>query len=273
MIGLCRAPGRLLQIGAMVALGAMAIALPATAAQDASAAHPAHIHSGTCAALGDVVAPLTDVAAIGASSGAVGPASALPVEMSTTRVDIPMQTIIDGGHAVNIHQSAAEINAYIACGDIGGVVSDNTLVIGLGELNGSGYSGVAVLKSDGNATDVTVYLTQGAAGTGTASSAQEAAPTTAASTNEPAPATAASAAVEIKGFAFNPPTIDVPVGDSVTWTNGDNVPHTASGLDRAVLQSGAIAPGATFTQKFDAAGSFDYFCEFHPNMKGTIVVK
>ena len=40
-----------------------------------------------------------------------------------------------------------------------------------------------------------------------------------------------------------------------------------------MLQSGAIKPGESFTQTFDKAGTFEYFCEFHPNMKGTIVVK
>ena len=50
-------------------------------------------------------------------------------------------------------------------------------------------------------------------------------------------------------------------------------PHTATGVDREVLQSGAIKPGESFTQKFDTAGTFEYFCEFHANMKGTVVVK
>jgi plastocyanin len=52
------------------------------------------------------------------------------------------------------------------------------------------------------------------------------------------------------------------------------VPHTATATERGVLQSGAIAPdGGSFSQTFEAAGSLDYFCEFHPNMEGTIVVE
>jgi plastocyanin len=39
------------------------------------------------------------------------------------------------------------------------------------------------------------------------------------------------------------------------------------------MQSGAISPGTSFSQTFDAAGEFPYFCEFHPNMQGSIVVQ
>jgi hypothetical protein len=39
----------------------------------------------------------------------------------------------DGQHAINVHQSAEEIDVYIACGDIGGQMMDPTLVIGLVE--------------------------------------------------------------------------------------------------------------------------------------------
>ena len=47
-----------LRAASVVALGAFSLLAPALAAQDADEAHPAHIHSGTCAELGDVVAPL-----------------------------------------------------------------------------------------------------------------------------------------------------------------------------------------------------------------------
>ena len=65
----------------------------------------------------------------------------------------------------------------------------------------------------------------------------------------------------------------ISVGDTVTWTNQDQVPHTATAEDRAVLQSGTISPGSSFSQVFETAGEFPYFCEFHSNMTGTIVVQ
>jgi len=244
------------------------------AAQDDEAeVHPAHIHSGTCAELGDVVVPLNDITQIGGDAERTGASDAIPVKSSLTVVDMPLQEIIDGGHAINVHLSADEIGTYIACGNIGGAVTtdegeeENELVIGLGELNDSGHTGVAWLGADGDQTRVGVYLVEPAA---MAEAAQEATPGAA---DAGADAAAESVAVEIKNFAFNPPEITVPAGGSVTWTNGDTVPHTATGLDRDALQSGAIAPGESFTQDFDAAGTFEYFCEFHPNMKGSIVVE
>lgn len=260
-----------LRLGSVVALAAMAFMTPTIAAQEAAeSAHPAHIHSGTCDALGDVVNPLSDVAIPEGESS--GPASAQAVKLSETVVDMPLQDIIAGGHAINVHQSAEEIDVYIACGDIGGVLQSSTdddreeLRIGLTELNDSGHVGVAWLGADGDQTRVSVMMLEpsGMSGDG-AGAAQEATPA--------ADASAATSAVEIKDFTYNPPTIEVPVGGSVTWTNQDNAPHTATALEREVLQSGPIAFGESFTQTFDTAGTFDYFCEFHANMKGSIVVE
>jgi plastocyanin len=277
MNALRRSFGRSTRIGSVIALSALALLVPGLAAQDDEAeVHPAHIHTGTCAELGDVVAPLTDIAHVGADAEMTGAASAIPVKGSVTVVDMPLQEIIDGGHAINVHESAEAIDVYIACGDIGGAVTmdegeeENELIIGLGELNDSGHTGIAWLGAEGDQTRVAVYLVEptGAGGAG-AEAAQEATPVAADGDAD----AAESLAVEIIDFAYNPPEITVPVGGSVTWTNEDGAPHTATGLDREALQSGAIAPGASFTLTFDTAGTIEYFCEFHPNMKGSIVVE
>jgi plastocyanin len=262
-------PARSHRFAALAALSALAFLAPALAAQD-EAPHPAHIHAGTCAELGDVVFPLTDVASAEGESS--GPDSAHPVKISETEIEAPLQDIIDGGHAINVHLSADEIGTYIACGDIGGVVQDNadgrtSLIIGLGELNDSGHTGVAWLGADGDVTEVAVMLMEpesmGDSGT---DAAQEASP-------DAADASADASAVTIQGFAFNPPAIEIPAGGSVTWTNEDNAPHTATGLDRDALQSGTLPFGESYTQTFDTAGTYEYFCEFHPNMEGTVVVQ
>jgi hypothetical protein len=125
--------GRFLRIAPVAALASLTLLVPAFAAQDVDEAHPAHIHSGTCAELGDVVYPLTDVAAATDQGEASGPDSAIPVEVSVTTVDAPLQEIIDGGHAINVHLSADEIGTYIACGDVGGAV--RTDADGREELN------------------------------------------------------------------------------------------------------------------------------------------
>src|SRR5918993_3164319 len=174
---------RSIRLGSVAALTALALLTSGLAAQDDEAeVHPAHIHSGTCAELGDVVVPLTDIAHIGDDEERTGPASAIPVKSSVTVVDMPLQEIVDGGHAINVHRSADEIDTYIACGDIGGVITtdegeeENELIVGLGELNDSGHTGIAWLGADGDQTRVAVHLVEPAATGGAAEAAQEATP-------------------------------------------------------------------------------------------------
>jgi plastocyanin len=80
--------------------------------------------------------------------------------------------------------------------------------------------------------------------------------------------------VAIKGFVYIPETVTVSAGSSVAWTNQDNAPHTSTGIGDAVsaLDSGAIVFGQTFTQEFDTPGTYPYYCVYHPNMLGTVVV-
>ncbi len=65
-------------------------------------------------------------------------------------VDVPLQEILDGGHAINVHLSAEEIVPHIACGTIGGVVHEREngegmeITIALAEAaNDSGHVGIA----------------------------------------------------------------------------------------------------------------------------------
>jgi plastocyanin len=264
----------------------IAMSAPLARGQEADAPHPAHIHSGTCDNLGDIVAPLSEVTELTAGES-FGAETAVLVKESETDVASPLGDFLSAPHAINVHESAEAIQNYIACGDIGGRVIDGDLVIGLRELNGSGHHGVAVLEGDDDGTDVKLYLAE--EGTGAEAeqdAATDVAPaaTDAAATAAPAemPADAAQSAeapaaaevpVDIRDFAYSPNPIEINAGDTVTWTNQDEVPHTATGEDRDVLQSGTIAPGASFSQVFPEAGEFGFFCEFHPNMTGTVVVQ
>jgi plastocyanin len=85
-------------------------------------------------------------------------------------------------------------------------------------------------------------------------------------------ALAADASVAISGFAFAPASVSVSVGDSVTWTNGDGVGHTAT-ADDASFDTGTIAGGASNSVTFSTAGTFVYHCSIHPAMTGTITVQ
>lgn len=78
--------------------------------------------------------------------------------------------------------------------------------------------------------------------------------------------------IEIRSFAFNPPTINVPLGGSLTWTNRDPIPHTAT-ADDGTFNSNPLSNGQSYSYTFDQAGSFAYVCVFHPYMKGTVVVE
>ena len=97
-------------------------------------------------------------------------------------------------------------------------------------------------------------------------------PATGGSTSAPAGSGSAAAgtAVTIANFAFSPADVTVKVGDSVTWTNNDSAAHTVA---FAAFDSGQIAPGATYTHKFDTAGTFDYKCSIHPNMTAKVTVQ
>ena len=168
--------GRLLATagGALAILGMIALSGPAAWAQDATPTaeeplppRPVHIHSGNCSELGDVVAPLTDLT--GGAGDRVGQARrAIAGESSYTSVPMTLDAILTGGHAINAHLSAEEIGTYIACGEIGGRLTDNgALIVGLRQQSGSGYTGIAYLApgADGASTDVSVFVapTQGRA--------------------------------------------------------------------------------------------------------------
>ncbi|WP_425326333.1 cupredoxin domain-containing protein [Mycobacterium intracellulare] len=96
------------------------------------------------------------------------------------------------------------------------------------------------------------------------------APTTEMSITAPLPPAGANQ-VTIDGFAFAPPTLTVPAGTTVTWTNRDEEPHTVAASDGS-FHSPGMGTGATFTHTFSAPGTFDYVCSIHPMMRGTVVV-
>ena len=78
--------------------------------------------------------------------------------------------------------------------------------------------------------------------------------------------------VTMKDIKFNPDSLKVKAGQTVTWTNDDSVGHdvTADGFNSG--GAGNIEPGKTFTHKFAKAGSYPYVCSVHPGMEGTVKV-
>jgi hypothetical protein len=153
--------------GAAALAGMVALGGPAAWAQDATpeaaetaAARPAHIHTGTCDEVGEVVAPLTDLTG-GAGDRAGQARRAIAAESSFTNVPLTLDAILGADHVVNVHLSAEEIGTYIACGEIGGMLSpEGAVIIGLREMNDSGFTGIAYLApgADGASTDVSAFV-------------------------------------------------------------------------------------------------------------------
>lgn len=87
----------------------------------------------------------------------------------------------------------------------------------------------------------------------------------------PQPVHAQGMTVSIQNFMFQPGTLSVPVGTTVTWTNNATVTHTSTS-DTGVWDSGPISPGMSYSYTFQQAGTFPYHCMIHPFMHGSIVV-
>jgi amicyanin len=79
--------------------------------------------------------------------------------------------------------------------------------------------------------------------------------------------------VSMEGIAFEPAEITVSVGDTVTWTNNDSVPHDVTADSFSSGEAGGMAGGDVFEHTFEEAGTFDYVCTVHPGMEGTVVVE
>jgi len=83
---------------------------------------------------------------------------------------------------------------------------------------------------------------------------------------------AADVAVKIDNFVFGPQSITVAVGTTVTWTNSDDIPHTAVSTD-GVFKSKVMDTDEKFSYTFTKAGTYSYYCSVHPKMTGQVVVK
>jgi plastocyanin len=82
---------------------------------------------------------------------------------------------------------------------------------------------------------------------------------------------ASSSGVTIKNFKFSPGTSSVHVGDTITWTNQDVAPHTATAKDGS-FDTGTITRGKSGSHTFTKKGTFPYICSIHPSMHGTVTV-
>jgi plastocyanin len=78
--------------------------------------------------------------------------------------------------------------------------------------------------------------------------------------------------IDIQNLLFQPSTLTVTTGTTVTWYNQDNVQHTVTSDNAGLFDSGAIKPGKAFSFTFNTPGSYNYHCNIHPSMHGVVVV-
>ena len=76
--------------------------------------------------------------------------------------------------------------------------------------------------------------------------------------------------ITIDKLVFAPADVTAKVGDTVEWVNNDILAHTATATNKD--WDVMIAPKKSGTLVLRKAGAFDYFCKYHPNMKGRITV-
>ena len=77
--------------------------------------------------------------------------------------------------------------------------------------------------------------------------------------------------VTIDNFTFTPAEVKVKVGDTITWTNHDDIPHTV--VSAGKFRSKTMDTDNAFSFTFTSAGDYKYFCSLHPHMTGMIKVE
>jgi plastocyanin len=79
--------------------------------------------------------------------------------------------------------------------------------------------------------------------------------------------------VTINSLKYSSNTVHIKAGETVEWANDDLTPHTVTSDSGGELNSGSIDVGSTWRHTFNQPGTFAYFCTFHREMKGTVIVK
>jgi plastocyanin len=76
--------------------------------------------------------------------------------------------------------------------------------------------------------------------------------------------------IKMEKLTFTPQQVSAHVGDTIEWVNADFVAHTATSRNGA--WDVMIPPKATKSVVLKANGTVDYYCKFHPNMTGQVMV-
>lgn len=77
--------------------------------------------------------------------------------------------------------------------------------------------------------------------------------------------------VTIKDFSFQPASITVKKGDTVTWVNDDSATHQIKSVDEK-FSSNNLSTGQQYQFTFQTPGTYNYICGIHPSMKAVVIV-
>lgn len=241
----------------------------------------ATIHQGTCEEVGGTVFVLNEVASTAPAEDAelAGVGSAIPVLASATSLNSPLDLVLGSPHALVL--SSSEEEAPIACGGIGGMVSESDVFFGIAERNDSGYAGIGSLRSpEEGQTVVTVLVAQGLGGAGDAALATPGAATPVSEAETSAEdAEATEVTVEMVDIDFNPNETTIPANTDVT-VRLPNLGETVHNfyIDALDIQTEDVEPGGETTVTINAEpGEFEYYCDIPGHraagMVGTLIVE
>ena len=101
---------------------------------------------------------------------------------------------------------------------------------------------------------------------------RRAAQNTAAAAETPASSGAPSKNVVIAGMRFMPATIQIKIGEKVTWINHEPLAHTLTSQNNGLLASEPLSRGAMFSHTFRQPGIYHYYCLLHPSKNGLVIV-
>jgi hypothetical protein len=245
-----------------VVLAVLAGSFPAVSgqAQGGSPPRPSHIHNGDCNELGEVIQPLNPLTA--PTGQVVGNADAVVAEAAFTVVPQTLQELLATKHAIKVHLSKEQIQTYLACGDIGGVVdADGALIIGLQEVGSSGYTGIAYLAPGAGGTSISVIIAHVLPGVAAPAAGGAAAATPAAAAAGPTPPQVVE--VSLKEFAIDMPH-ELPAGATrFHIVNNGAVQHSfvLEGAGTKKQLANAIQPGeASFLNVDLTPGDYTIYC-------------
>jgi hypothetical protein len=153
--------------GAILVGVSMLVGSAAPALAHAEHGHPVRIHEGRCEELGGVAFRLNGVGAsvdldgtAMATPTAMNPKIAYQVMVSETLLDATIDDLLAADHAVMVYESDEAMEA-IACGNLGGAMSGETLVTGLAEAGVPGHNGFALFAPEGDQTRITILIGHG----------------------------------------------------------------------------------------------------------------